>query len=252
MKVFGTPVLFLLMCLSSTVGLPGKPVYAASRVLLAQGAPPAATPAAQGDAQPQAQQSVDALEQEPGDDVYRHSPSVKLLAKWLHLDKETAARIFEYGNFAILAGAVLFALFKYLPKTFRANRENIQHQLTDARTATEQAHERLAAIEQRLGRLDEEIAAIGKQAEKDSVQDEARIKASIEAERQRIIESAGKEIAAAGSAAQRDLKRFAAGLAVDRAAQRIVLTEEDDRALVAEFVQEFAQGHPSRGRGENN
>jgi F-type H+-transporting ATPase subunit b len=118
----------------------------------------------------------------------------------------------------------------------------------DARTATEQAHERLAAIEQRLGRLDEEIAAISKQAEKDSVDDEARIKASIELERKRIVEAAGKEIAAAGSAAQRDLKQFAAGLAVDRAAQSIVLTEDDDRALVQEFAHSLGrQGHAGGG-----
>ena len=65
----------------------------------------------------------------------------------MHLDKETAARLFEYLNFAVLAGAVLFALWKYLPKTFRANREEIQNKLTEARTATEEARQRLAAIE---------------------------------------------------------------------------------------------------------
>jgi F-type H+-transporting ATPase subunit b len=188
-------------------------------------------------------------ELETGDDVYRHSASVKLIGRWLHLDKESAARLFEYLNFAILAGAILFALSKYLPKTFRANRESIQHRLLDARTATEQAHQRLAAIEQRLGRLDEEIAAISKQAEKDSVDDEARIKASIEEERRRIVESASKDIAAAASAAQRDLKRFAAGLAVDRAAQRLVLTEDDDRGLLQEFVQSL--GQHTQGRGES-
>jgi F-type H+-transporting ATPase subunit b len=188
-------------------------------------------------------------ELETGDDVYRHSASVKLIGRWLHLDKESAARLFEYLNFAILAGAILFALSKYLPKTFRANREGIQHRLLDARTATEQAHQRLAAIEQRLGRLDEEIAAISKQAEKDSVDDEARIKASIEEERRRIVESASKDIAAAASAAQRDLKRFAAGLAVDRAAQRLVLTEDDDRGLLQEFVQSL--GQHTQGRGES-
>ena len=188
-------------------------------------------------------------EQESGDDVYRHSASVKLIARWLHLDKESAARLFEYLNFAILAGAILYALSKYLPKTFRENRENIQHRLLDARTATEQAHQRLAAIEQRLGRLDEEIAAISKQAEKDSVDDEARIKASIEEERRRIVESASKDIAAAASAAQRDLKRFAAGLAVDRAAQRLVLTEDDDRGLLQEFAQSLGQ-HTAGQRGK--
>jgi F-type H+-transporting ATPase subunit b len=188
-------------------------------------------------------------ELESGDDVYRHSASVKLIGRWLHLDKESAACLFEYLNFAILAGAILFALLKNLPKTFRENRQNIQHRLLDARTATEQANQRLAAIEQRLGRLDEEIAAITKQAEKDSVDDEARIKASIEEERRRIVESASKDIAAAASAAQRDLKRFAAGLAVDRAAHKLVLTEDDDRGLLQEFAQSL--GQHAQGRGES-
>jgi F-type H+-transporting ATPase subunit b len=193
--------------------------------------------------------SANAPDQEEGENVYRHSASVRLLAKWLHLDKETAARLFEYVNFAILAGAVLFALWKYLPKTFRANREEIQNKLSEARTATEEARQRLAAIEQRLSRLDEEIAAIGEQAEKDSVADEARIKASIETERQRITEAVSRDIAAASSAAQRDLKRFAAGLAVDRAGQRMALTENEDRGLIQEFSQNLS--HQARNGGKN-
>jgi F-type H+-transporting ATPase subunit b len=225
-------LLVLLLCLGGAFGL------RASALQVASAAPSA-----------DAHQSS-AQEKESGDDVYRHSGSVKLIAKWLHLDEESAALLFEYLNFAIIAGAVLFALAKYLPKTFRANRENIQHQLVDARTATEQAHERLAAIEQRLGRLDEEIAAISKQAEKDSVEDEARIKASIETERRRIVDATTKDIAAAASAAQRDLKQFAAGLAVDRAAQRVMLTQDDDRALVQEFAQSIGQQHP-KGGGNN-
>jgi len=229
--------LFFLLCLGGALCLPGTASWAL------QAAPAVGTP--QADNHPRA----DTPEQESGDDVYRHSASVKLIARWLHLDKESAALLFEYLNFAILAGAVLYALSKYLPKTFRENRKNIQQRLLDARTATQQAHERLAAIEQRLGRLDEEIAAISKQAEKDSVEDEARIKASIEEERRRIVDAASKDIAAAASAAQRDLKRFAAGLAVDRAAQRIVLTEDDDRGLLQEFAQSL--GEHTQGRGES-
>jgi len=223
----------VLLCLSSALGRPARALQA--------------TPAVSGTTAQSASDS--APEQEQGDDVYRHSASVRLLAKWLHLDKETAARLFEYLNFALLAGAVLFGLSKYLPKTFRANREEIQHKLTEARTATEEARERLAAIEQRLSRLDEEIAAIGEQAEKDSVEDEARIKASIETERQRIMEAVSRDIAAASSAAQRELKRFAAGLAVDRAAQRMALTENEDRALIQEFSQNLS--HQARNGGKN-
>jgi F-type H+-transporting ATPase subunit b len=240
-----SPLFFLfLLCLGSALCLAGT----ASWALQAGDATPAVD-AARPDSHPAGASSANASEQESGDDVYRHSASVKLMARWLHLDEESAARLFEYLNFAILAGAILFALSRYLPKTFRANRQNIQHQLLDARTATQQAHERLAAIEQRLGRLDEEIAAISKQAEKDSLEDEARIKASIEEERRRIVDAASKDIAAAASAAQRDLKRFTAGLAVDQAAQRMVLTADDDRGLLEEFVQSL--GQHAQGRGES-
>ena len=233
-----------LLCLGGALCLPGT----ASRALQLGDAAPAAD-APKPDGHPASASNANTSEQESGDDVYRHSGSVKLIARWLHLDKESAALLFEYLNFAVLAGAILYALSKYLPKTFRANRENIQQRLLDARTATEQAHQRLAAIEQRLGHLDEEIAAISKQAEKDSVEDEARIKASIEEERRRIVDAASKDIAAAASAAQRDLKRFAAGLAVDRAAQRLVLTEDDDRSLLQEFAQSLSQH--AQGRGES-
>ena len=227
--------LFALLCLGGALGLPARALQAA--------------PTEPGAGVKRAPVTLDNPDEETGDDVYRHSASVKLLARWLHVDKETAARLFEYLNFAVLAGAVLFALLKFLPKTFRANREDIQHRLVEARTATQQANDRMAAIEQRLARLDEEIAAIAKQAEKDSVEDEARIKASIETERERIVEAVSRDIAAASSAAQRDLKRFAAELAVDRAAQRMTLSEDDDRALVQEFSQSLAQ--QGRNGGKN-
>ena len=113
--------IIVLLSLSSVLGRP---------VLALQAAPAHSRPAVKS-------ASSDAPEHEEGENVYRHSASVRLLAKWLHLDKETAARLFEYVNFAILAGAVLFALWKYLPKTFRANREEIQNKLSEARTATE-------------------------------------------------------------------------------------------------------------------
>jgi F-type H+-transporting ATPase subunit b len=218
-------------------------------LLCLAGIPARALQAAPADAGTTAKSAQPADEPEDGENVYRHSGTVKFLARWLHVDKETAAELFEYFNFAVLAIAILIALGKFLPKTFRANREDIQHRLVEARTATKEANERLSAIEQRLARLDEEIAAISKQAEKESADDEARIKASIEAERERIVEGVSRDIAAAASAAQRDLKRFVAGLAVDQASQRLALSDADDRSLVDEFAQSL--GQHSRNGGQN-
>jgi F-type H+-transporting ATPase subunit b len=229
-------LLLILLCLAGMMGAPARAL---------QSSPPEGGNNTAKTTQ--AQSPAEADDQGSEEDVYRHSPSVTTIGGWLHLDQEAAARLFEYVNFAVLAGVILFFAGKHLPKTFRENREQIRRQLVEARIATEHAQERLTAIEQRLARLGEEIAVISKQAEKDSVGDEARIKASIESERESIVAASTRDIAAAANAAQRELKRFAAGLAVDRAAQRLVLTADDDR----ELVQEFSQSLGMKNGGKN-
>jgi F-type H+-transporting ATPase subunit b len=69
----------------------------------------------------------------------------------------------------------------------------------------------------------------------------------MEGEKEKIVASAEQEIAAAGAAAERSLRRFAAELAVDRASARLHLTEGDDRTL----IQEFAASLGSNGAGSN-
>jgi F-type H+-transporting ATPase subunit b len=157
----------------------------------------------------------------------------------LHLDPEAAARLFEYLNFAILAGGLLIFLLKYLPGRMKERREIIQKDLLDARLATEQANARLAAVEAKFARLDQEIAEIRSQAEQEGAAEENRMKALLETERQRIVAAAEQEISAVAAAARRELKRFAAGMAVDRAAQKISIDEADDRNLIRQFVQEL-------------
>jgi F-type H+-transporting ATPase subunit b len=219
--------LLILLCLAGVRGVPARALLGSDTAKTTQASA----------------QSPAASEGASEEDLYRHSPSVTTIGHWFKLDQEPAAKLFEWLNFTVLAGVILFFAGKNLPKTFRANREQIRGQLVEARIATEHAQERLTAIEQRLATLDQEIAGISKQAEKDSVEDEARIKASIETERERIVAASTRDIAAAASAAQRELKRFAAGLAVDRAAQRLVLTADDDRELVQEFSQSLSVKH---------
>lgn len=194
-------------------------------------------------------EKMDAPETNSEEEGYRHSSTVQAIAKVFHTDPETAAKIFEDFNSAVLIIAILWFLVKALPKAFRKRSETIQKELLEARSATEDANKRLSAVEARLARLDSEIEAIRKQAEHDSLEDEKRIKASLEEERKRIIESAEQEIEAFGSAAQRDLKRFAADLAVDRASQRIHLGADADRILVKSFAADLGG---TSGKGEQN
>lgn len=180
---------------------------------------------------------LDSPETHSETEAFRHSAVVGMLARRLHISIETTAQIFEDLNSAILIIAVLVALWKWLPKTFRARSETIRQQIVDAQTATEAAGQRLSAIESRLAMLNTEIEGMRQQAERDSVEDERRIRQSMEEERERIVKSAEHAIAAASGAAQRELKRFTANLAVERALSDLHLTAGTDRILVRDFEQ---------------
>jgi F-type H+-transporting ATPase subunit b len=199
-------------------------------------------------------EKMDAPEPNAEMEAYRHSSTVQALARILHVSTERAAMIFEDFNSGLLIFAILYFLFKFLPKAFRERRSKIEHDLVDARSATELANQRLQGVEARLAMLDTEIEGIRQQAAHASQDDQKRIEASLETERQRIIRSAEQEISAAKSAAQRELKRFAADLAVERAMSRIELSADADRVLVNEFTDGLAgQLHAGdfKKRGQN-
>ncbi len=169
-------------------------------------------------------------------DAYLHSPSVRKLGAMIGLNPEQAATAFTVANFLVLAVLVGWFLLKTLPKTFRNRNTTIQKELVDARTATEEASARLGVVEERLSKLDEQIAAMRDQAEKDTAHDEQRIKASVEEDKQKILAAAEQEIAAATSLAQRQIQLYAAELAIDQAARKLVVSAETDRLLVQNFA----------------
>jgi F-type H+-transporting ATPase subunit b len=78
--------------------------------------------------------------------------------------------------------------------------------------------------------------------ERESLQDEARIKSALEEESARIVQSVEQEIGMAAAQARRGLRNFAANLAIDQAAKQLVLSPETDKALIAEFVGDVAKG----------
>jgi F-type H+-transporting ATPase subunit b len=169
-------------------------------------------------------------------DEFLHSPAVQKLGAMVGLNAEQAATTFTVINFVVLAAFIGWGLAKTLPKTFRNRNTAIQKNLVDARTATEEASARLNLVEERLSKLDEQIAAMRAQAEKDSALDEQRIRASVEEDKQKIIAAAEQEIAAATASAHRQIQQYAAELAIDQAARKLVITAETDRLLVQSFA----------------
>jgi F-type H+-transporting ATPase subunit b len=208
--------------------------------LLAQESGNESTPAAQSPEKKA--QEVDTNE------AYRHSSTVTAFGKALGMNTNQAATAFEVLNFIVLAGVVGFALIKTLPKTFRNRTSAIQKHLVDARVATEEANARMGNVEARLARLDDEIAAMKAQADKDAAADEQRLKAQVEDEKAKILAAAEQEITAATIQARRQLQRYAAELAVDQAARRLVVTPETDRLVVQNFARKLAGDDPKGGQ----
>ena len=198
---------------------------------------------------PEAQSPAKNQQEEDENDAYRHSATVRALGAKLGMNAEQAATAFTALNFIVLAILVGWFLLKTLPKTFRDRSTKIQKHLVDARTATEEASARLNSVESRLGKLDEQIAAMRSQAEKDSALDEQRMKASVEDEKQKILTAAEQEIATATVQARKQLQQYAAELAIEQAARKLVVTAETDRLLVQGFARRLA-GDDAKG-GEN-
>ena len=180
-------------------------------------------------------QNVAAAQEEDETAVYKTSPSVRAIGRMLHLSPHAASVVFEDLNFLILAGVIVFYLAKALPKFFRGRQETIDKHLVEARQATDDANERLRIVEERLGRLDQEINELRSRSEKEGAADEERMKASIEEERRKIVAAAEHEINAMSTAAERSLRNFGAELAIARASGRLHLSDADDRAMIRDF-----------------
>jgi F-type H+-transporting ATPase subunit b len=185
-------------------------------------------------------EKVDAPETNKELEAFRHAPAVQSLADRFHVSVEFMAKLLEDLNSAILIAAILWFVFRMVPKMYRRRTETLQKQLFDARLATSEANEKLAAIDERLSKLGIEIDAIRQQTERDSATDEKRIHETLEAEKQRLVSSVEHEIEAAGATARRDLKNYAATLAVERAMAELRLTDEDDRMLVRSFGKDLS------------
>jgi F-type H+-transporting ATPase subunit b len=103
-------------------------------------------------------------------------------------------------------------------------------------------------VEARLAKLDDEIAAMQVHAEQDIAKEEQRIKASVEDEKKKIVAAAEQEISVATLHAQKQLQQFAADLAIEQAARKLVITAETDRLLVQNFAQRLTGDDSKKGQ----
>jgi F-type H+-transporting ATPase subunit b len=180
---------------------------------------------------------------------FKHSASVQLVARITGLSLENAYWLCVVLNFAVIAGLIVWVSKKNLPALFRQRTESIQKAMQEAHKASEEANQRLSDIETRLSRLGSEIEKMQATAEQESVAEEARIRAAAEDDARKVVRSAEEEIAAAALAARRELKAYAADLAVSLASQQIQVDAATDKALIRNFANQLSNNGADAGKG---
>jgi F-type H+-transporting ATPase subunit b len=160
--------------------------------------------------------------------------------------EERANEIFKWINFAIVAGLIAWVFLKLTPPFFRKNAETISSAITKATAAKAEAERQLREAEEKLARLQQEVAQLRATAQREAAAEAERLRAVTQSDVQKVGLAAKAEIEAAERAARLELKVTAANLAVDGAESLLAkqLTPQAQESLVTSFVKSL-EGRPN-------
>ncbi len=155
--------------------------------------------------------------------------------------------LFKWINFATLAAAGIYVVWKFGRPWSRRNAESISRAIREAAKTRQDSERKMVAIETRLTQLEAEVAALREEARRESEAERERIRSLAQLEAEKIFKAAAAEIEAAGRAARMELRAFAAGLAIEQAEQRIrqQMDARTDAALLTWVISEL---YPDRAR----
>jgi F-type H+-transporting ATPase subunit b len=146
--------------------------------------------------------------------------------------------LYKTINFVILVGGLGYLLRKPMAEFFSSRSASIQKSLDEGRKALEASQAQLKAVEDKLGRLEAEIAAFKESAAREMAAERQRLQQAAAEEAARILESARAQMDTALRGAKVDLKKYTAEKSVTLAEQ-LIRTRLDDsgrRRLVTQFV----------------
>jgi F-type H+-transporting ATPase subunit b len=149
--------------------------------------------------------------------------------------------VWKWANFAILAAGLGYLMSKHLPQFFHSRTESIQKGISEAQQTKHEAEKRAAAMEARLHALGAEIERFRVDAQAEMEQESSRIREETGKQIEKLQQQAEQEIESAGKTARRDLKAYAAELALQLAEQRIRtrLDATAEAGLVEDFIHDL-------------
>lgn len=150
----------------------------------------------------------------------------------------TVARLL---NFGLLVGGLGYFLGPLIARYLSSRSDQIRADLVQAAAMRRTAASQLAEIDARLNALPAELEELRRRGTQAIASEEARIRATADAERRRLLEHMHRDIELQVRIARRTLMREAAVLAVGVAEQRIRtrITPADHERLLARYTRQL-------------
>ncbi len=151
--------------------------------------------------------------------------------------------VWKWANFVILAAGAGYLLGKHLPAFFKSRSADIQKDITEAQATKQAAEKRAAEMDARLSTLGADIEKFRTQSKIEMEQEGQRIRQETAHQIEKLQRQAEQEIESAGNLATRELREYAAKLALDLAEQRIRtrLDAGTEAGLVDDFTKDLQQ-----------
>jgi F-type H+-transporting ATPase subunit b len=148
-------------------------------------------------------------------------------------------------NLAIFVILLIYILVKKVRvgEVFDKRAATILKELEQARRDKEEAQRRLAEVEARFGRLDQEIAEIRAESERESQREAERISQAAAADAEKIRQTAHREIEGAMKAARTELRAFVAEQSVSLAETiiRRDIRPEDNQRMLNKYIDDLSE-----------
>jgi len=146
-------------------------------------------------------------------------------------------------NLLLVAGVLIWIARKPLANFCAGRTQAIREQLAEAQQARKEAEAKLAEMESRMSRLDEELREIKESAEREARDEYQRQLAAAKQDAEKIIARSKQEIEGMTRAAQQELKLHVAELSVQLAEKKIrgEITGSDQERLFARFVSKLGE-----------
>ncbi|MEW6126431.1 MAG: ATP synthase F0 subunit B [Acidobacteriota bacterium] len=153
--------------------------------------------------------------------------------------------LWQIINFIVFVAIFIYLLRNKIGigKVFDDRAASIRKELDKAKTEKAEAERKLAEVEARLSRLDDEVAQMKAEAEREAEREAARIREAAAVDAEKIKLTAAREIAGAMKDARAELKAFVAenSVATAEAIIRKELTAADNSKMLNQYIQELGE-----------